>query len=94
MIQNFRSRALKRFWRTGDKSGLRPDWAAKAGRILDVMDRAKLPGELDIPGYGFHPLTGNLKGRYAVKISRNWRITFGWAGDEAVDVDLEDYHGS
>ena len=32
-------------------------------------------------------------GRYAVTVSRNWRITFAWAGDNATDVDLEDYHG-
>jgi hypothetical protein len=26
-------------------------------------------------------------------VSRNWRLTFGWEGEDAVDVDLEDYHG-
>jgi toxin HigB-1 len=30
--------------------------------------------------------------RYAVDASGNWRITFGWDGDDAIDVDLEDYH--
>jgi proteic killer suppression protein len=37
-------------------------------------------------------LTGDLKGRFAVSVSPNWRITFGWDGEDAVD-DLEDYHG-
>jgi plasmid maintenance system killer protein len=23
---------------------------------------------------------------------KNWRITFGWSDDAAIDVDLEDYH--
>lgn len=32
-------------------------------------------------------------GRYALTVSRNWRITFAWKGEDAVDVDLEDYHG-
>jgi hypothetical protein len=32
-------------------------------------------------------------GRYAITISRNWRITFGWDGDDAINVDMEDYHG-
>ena len=31
-----------------------------------------------------------IGGRYASK--RNWRITFGWDSEDAVDVDLEDYH--
>ena len=30
--------------------------------------------------------------RYAVDASGNWRITFGWDGGHAIDVDLEDYH--
>ena len=28
----------------------------------------------------------------AVDASGNWRITFGWDGMDAIDVDLEDYH--
>jgi proteic killer suppression protein len=26
-------------------------------------------------------------------VSRNWRLTFGWDGQDAVELDLEDYHG-
>ena len=32
------------------------------------------------------------EGRYAIDASGNWRITFGWDSEDAVDVDLEDYH--
>ncbi len=45
-----------------------------------------------MPGLRFHPLKGSEKGRYAVDASGNWRITFGWDGEDAIDVDLEDYH--
>jgi len=27
-----------------------------------------------------------------VDASGNWRITFGWDGDDAIEIDLEDYH--
>jgi proteic killer suppression protein len=37
-------------------------------------------------------LKGNRKGEFAVFVTRNWRITFGWQDGDAVDVDLEDYH--
>jgi hypothetical protein len=30
--------------------------------------------------------------RYAVWASGNYRITFGWEGEDAINVDLEDYH--
>jgi len=43
-------------------------------------------------GWRFHALKGQAKGRYAVDASGNWRITFAWDGEDAIDVDLEDYH--
>ena len=48
---------------------------------------------MDAPGFGFHKLTGDQAGRFAVWVSRNWRITFSWEGENAEQVDLEDYHG-
>ena len=48
---------------------------------------------MNSPGFGFHALTGDLAGRYAVSVSRNWRITFSWDGEDAAEVDLEDTHG-
>ena len=47
---------------------------------------------MNLPGWRFHLLKGDQAGRYAVDASGNWRITFGWDGQDAVDVDLEDYH--
>jgi toxin HigB-1 len=48
--------------------------------------------QMNIPGLRFHLLRGRDKGRYSVWASGNWRITFGWSGEDAVDADLEDYH--
>jgi proteic killer suppression protein len=59
---------------------------------LDRLDAATVPEDLDLPGLGFHPLRGSRKGEFAVLITRNWRITFGWQDGDAIDVDLEDYH--
>ena len=47
---------------------------------------------MDLPGLRFHPLKGKDKGRYPVWASQNWRLTFGWDGADAIEVDLEDYH--
>jgi toxin HigB-1 len=93
MIRNFRHRGLQRYWTRSDPSGLRPDWVAKIDRWLEALDAARAPSELSIPGSGFHALRGDLKGRYAMTVSRNWRLTFGWDNEDAIDVDLEDYHG-
>ena len=61
--------------------------------VLGRLDMARTPEEMDLPGFGFHTLTADMGGRYAVTVSRNWRLTFAWDGEDAVDVDLEDYHG-
>jgi proteic killer suppression protein len=47
---------------------------------------------MDLPGYRFHGLTGDQKGRYSVRVTGSWRITFGWDGENVTDVDMEDYH--
>lgn len=38
------------------------------------------------------PLKGRDKGRYSVRVTGNWRLTFAWEDGDAVAVDLEDYH--
>ena len=93
MIAGLRSKALKRYWARGDAAGIRPDWRSKVRLILSRLDVATSPAAMNSPGLGFHALTGDLAGRYAVIVSRNWRITFAWNGEDAIDVDLEDYHG-
>ena len=92
MIASFRSRALKRFWEKGETRRLPAQSLVRVATILDRLDAAVEPNDLDLPGLGFHPLKGQRKGEFAVMVTRNWRITFGWVDGDAVDVDLEDYH--
>ena len=83
---------LRRYWTNGDDSGIRPDWRNKVRIVLTRLDAAREPTEMNVPGSGFHALKGDQAGRFAW-VSRNWRITFGWKGEDATDVELEDYHG-
>ena len=92
MIRSFRSKARKRFVERGDASKLSVPNAVRVERILEQLDEATALDEMNVPGWRFHGLKGQDKGRYAVDASGNWRITFGWDGTDAVDVDLEDYH--
>jgi proteic killer suppression protein len=88
-----KSGALRRLWDDGDDSKIRPDWRRRIRRILNALDVAVSPRELDVPGYRFHELTGDRKGTFSLLVSRNWRITFRWSPEGPYDVDLEDYHG-
>ncbi|NKB82820.1 MAG: plasmid maintenance system killer protein [Nitrospirales bacterium] len=92
MIENFKHRGLKRLYDKGDRSGLRTDIAEKAELYLSILDTAETVQELDILGFRFHRLTGNLRGFYSVTVSRNHRIIFRFKDGKAFDVDLLDYH--
>jgi len=39
----------------------------------------------------FHRLQGKPK-RWSVRVNKNYRITFGWIKESAIDIDYEDYH--
>lgn len=92
MIRSFRSKPLRAFVETADPSRLSVRNLSRLERILRQLNQAKAPEDMAQPGWRFHPLVGRSKGRYAVDASANWRVTFGWEGQDAVDVDLEDYH--
>ena len=92
MIRSYRNKALRRFVELGDASKLSVPNIRRVERIVTELDSAKLPEDMNSPGLRLHGLKGKDKGRYAVDASGNWRITFGCDGDDAVDVDLEDYH--
>lgn len=63
-----------------------------AKHLPDRLDAAVKPEDMNLPGLGFHGLSGKLKGACAVSVSGNWRITFRFADADAIDVNLEDYH--
>ena len=76
----------------GDASKLSVPNVTRIEVILNRLNAATRPEQMNAPGLRFHTLKGREKGRYAVDASGNWRITFAWDGEDAVEVDLEDYH--
>lgn len=91
MIRSFRHRGLEAFFTRDDPRKVPADRLARVTRLLDRLEAARMPQDMNLPGFGF-PLKGNRKGTYAVSVSGNWRITFRFDGEHAVDVELEDYH--
>ena len=92
MIKTFRHKGLRAFYETGSKAGIQPHHAARLKRQLVRLDLAKTAVDMNVPGWGLHALAGNLAGRYAVSVSGNWRLTFGFDGEDAVLADYQDYH--
>ena len=77
---------------TGDRRGVAGELADRLRRQLDVLNRARSTRDLNLPGYRLHQLKGNRTGTWTVTVSGNWRVTFTFEGEDAFDVDLEDYH--
>ncbi len=60
--------------------------------ILAKLDTSNAPETMDLPGFRLHPLKGDLRGFWAVTVRANWRIVWRFEDEDAVDVDLIDYH--
>jgi len=60
--------------------------------MLGTLNRANSPDDLNVPGYYFHALKGKDKGRFSIRVTGNWRITFAFDGNDVIIIDLEDYH--
>lgn len=92
MITGFRHKGLKLLYEKGDRRRVQAALADKIERVLARLDQAAEPGDMDLPGYRFHPLKGELAGYWSVTVSGNWRVIFRFADGHAGDVDLIDYH--
>ena len=92
MIEQFRHKGLRKFYETGSKVGIKPEFSKRLRLILARLDAAQLPEDMDLPGLNLHELKGNGKGTYAVKVSGNCRITFRIVDGDVFDVDYLDYH--
>jgi len=92
MVKSYRHKGVKLFAETGSKAGIQPEHANRLRRILSALDAATCAANMNAPGYGLHPLKGELEGHWAVRVSGNWRLTFAFEGEDAILVDYKDYH--
>ena len=90
-IASIRHKALRRLFLEGETKGL-----IEPQRLIDMFTFFAITQEFEglavPPNYGFHALTGNRKGTFAMTVTRNWRLTFVKLDDHTVaELDLEDY---
>jgi proteic killer suppression protein len=91
VISGYRHKGLEEIYLTGKTRKIGADHLRKCVRLLQMLDVAGRPDDMNIAGLHFHGLQGNPK-RWSVRVTGNYRITFGWSGKNASDIDLEDYH--
>ena len=83
---------MRQLFEKGAAKGIRADHVTKVENILAVLNRARRPSDVDLPGFGLHGLKGNLKGSWSVTVRANWRLVFRFKDGDVYDVDMLDYH--
>ena len=91
-IASIRHKALRRLFVDGQGKGLIEP--ARLARMLSYIAMVRSIEEFTVPpNFGFHALTGDRTGRYAMTVTKNWRLIFSLIDEQTVgDLDLEDYH--
>lgn len=92
MIKTFRHKGIKEFFISGSKAGIQPSHAAKLARQLRQLNDARSAADMNMPGWHWHPLSGDLAEHWSVWVNGNWRLTFAFEGEDAILVDYQDYH--
>jgi proteic killer suppression protein len=92
VIKGFKHRGLERFFTTGSKAGIQPQYVERLRLILGRLNASAEPRDMNLPGLRLHELRGTRKGTWSVTVSGNWRVTFKFSGKDVEDVDYEDYH--
>lgn len=93
MILSFKDKETEKIW-NGFYSKKLPANIQKTARrklihihsVIDLND-LKIP-----PGNRLHPLKGDRKGQYSISINDQYRICFKWVNQNAIDVEIVDYH--
>jgi len=92
MIKSFKCKDTEKLFNDVNVKRFRA--ISKTARIkLEVLNAAvSLQGLRVPPGNRLERFKGSRKGRYSIRINDQWRICFLWSGQDAVDVEIVDYH--
>jgi len=92
MIKSFKHKGLKLFFENGTTKGIQSEHSKKLRMRLSALDTAYRIDDLKLPGFNLHPLQGDKKDLWSIKVNGNWRITFEFTDSDVFIVNYEDYH--
>lgn len=90
--KKLQTQRAKKVFTKGSLSGIQANHAQRLSDRLAFLNTAVSVEDMRKPGYRLHELTGDLKGRWSITVSGNWRITFEFSDGDVYIVDYEDYH--
>ena len=92
MIKSFKCRDTEKLFNDLDVKKFRS--ISRAARIkLELLNATISLNSLRVlPGNRLERLKGDKKGQYSIRINEQWRICFIWQAENAIEVEIVDYH--
>jgi proteic killer suppression protein len=93
MIRSFACHETEKLFNDESSRRLPVQIQRVARRKLLVLHQARTLNDLRVP-YGNHleALKGGRQGQYSICVNDQWRVCFRWQGEDALDVEIVDYH--
>lgn len=93
MIQSFADKITAAVFSGLEVRRLPREIQGVARRKLKLIDAAASLDSLRVPlGNRLEALHGDRRGQWSIRINDQWRICFRWAGADAFEVEIVDYH--
>jgi proteic killer suppression protein len=93
MIKSFKCKETEKIFSRNYSKKLPHDIQRAAFRKLRMIDRSETLTDLKIPPANrLEMLSGRRKGQYSIRVNDQWRICFKWVDNNALEVEITDYH--
>ena len=93
MIRSFACAETERLFNDETSRRLPMQIQRVARRKLLLLHQARGLQDLRVPyGNRMEVLKDDRKGQHSIRVNDQWRICFRWQGEDALDVEIVDYH--
>ena len=93
MIKTSKCKETEKIFHREYSRKLPRDIQKAAFRTLRMIDKSKTLIDLKVPPANrLGKLSGKRKGQYSIRINDQWRICFEWIDNNALEVEITDYH--
>jgi proteic killer suppression protein len=93
MIRGFACHETEKLFHDESSRRLPTQIQRVARRKLLVLHQARSLNDLRVPyGNRLEALKDDRKGQHSIRINDQWRVCFRWQGEDALDVEIVDYH--
>ena len=92
-MKRFKNEETEKLWKGLPVRKLDKDVRKQAYRRLQMLIAATEIADLKVPpSNNLESLSGDRKGKYSIRVNRQYRLCFIWTDEGAFDIEFVDYH--